>query len=102
MYSFLLFFPLSPLSPSTLSLFSSPALHHITPPPQLIRLQPPLIPHIVSTPHTKVPPLLLFSLFLYLPRASWPRWVCVGVLGGLGVCVCWVGSPDRCCCTSTR
>src|SRR6266498_461563 len=49
-------FPLSPLSLSPLSLFSSPALHYITPASQRIRLQPTLIPHIVSTPHTKGPP----------------------------------------------
>src|SRR6266496_381050 len=135
MYSFLLFFPLSPLSPFTLSLFSSLALHHITPAPQHIRLQPTLISHIVSTPHTKGPPfpfsfflfpfvcgvgvvrgmslgckwmfcgagsLPLFSSFPFLSIFLFPLFL-GGRVGWVGqwVCVCWVGSPDRCCCTST-
>src|SRR6266496_3058832 len=83
MYSFLPFFPLSPLSPSTLSLFSSPAPHHITPAPQRIRLQPTLIPHIVSTPHTKGPPFP-FPFFLF-------PFVCgVGVVRGMSLDCKWM------------
>src|SRR6266542_3961869 len=71
-------------------LFSSPPPHHIPPPPHHIPLQPTLILHIVSRPHTKGPLSLPFSLFPFVCGVGVVRsmsmdceWMCCGA--GCGV-----------------
>src|SRR6266498_3678630 len=93
----------------TLSLFSSPHYTTLHPHHNVFACNPHSY-HTSYQHHTQRDPLFPF------PFPSFPSSFgglcgfvgfvgCVGFLGGVGgvgrVCVCWVGSPDRCCCTST-